>query len=186
MLGLIWVVSIFATVFLADQKRMSIVGYFFLSLILGPLALIVVLLSPARNFLSDDPQIKNLQQAQEQIFQLKQTLSVLNQKIADLEQNVGKFTSVEAESSLPLALSSSHEKNSTSTLHEGWELIFGKYWLNRVGVVFFVIGVGFFISYSFQYFSAWAKIGLGYIFAISFLLLGKYLEKKDKYRKLSW
>lgn len=60
------------------------------------------------------------------------------------------------------------------------EINFGQFWLNKIGIVIFTLGVGFFISYSFQYFSPLVKDLLGYIVAGVLFTLGRRFEKQEK------
>ena len=60
------------------------------------------------------------------------------------------------------------------------EINFGQFWLNKIGIVIFTLGVGFFISYSFQYFSPLLKNLLGYTVAGVLFYLGRRFEKQEK------
>lgn len=64
---------------------------------------------------------------------------------------------------------------------EGFEAVFGKVWLNRIGVVVFFLGMGFLLSYTFLFLSPMARIALGYLVAMGFFAWGRYLEKKEMY-----
>ena len=64
---------------------------------------------------------------------------------------------------------------------EGFEAVFGKVWLNRIGVVVFFLGMGFLLSYTFLFLSPIARIALGYLVAMGFFAWGRYLEKKEMY-----
>jgi len=85
---------------------------------------------------------------------------------------------------------SHHYEDLTARLEEkkeeGFEFVFGKYWLNRLGVILFVLGIAFFIGYSFKYLNAFAKISLGYLFSISFFVWGKFLERDRRYTRITW
>lgn len=69
---------------------------------------------------------------------------------------------------------------------EGFEFVFGKYWLNRLGVVVFVLGVAFFIGYTFKYLNAFTKILIGYLLSAGFFAWGNFLEKKKRYIRIAW
>lgn len=50
--------------------------------------------------------------------------------------------------------------------HRDLEMNIGKYWLNKIGIGIFVLGVGFLIAYSSRYFGhmgPWGKLAAGYI-----------------------
>jgi uncharacterized membrane protein len=61
----------------------------------------------------------------------------------------------------------------------------GKYWLSRIGVFTFVLGIVFFISYSFQFIGAWGKILTGIAIGAALLGLGNYLALQEKYKRWS-
>ena len=64
---------------------------------------------------------------------------------------------------------------------EGFEVTFGKVWLNRIGVVVFFLGMAFLLSYTFLFLNPAARIALGYLVAAGFFLWGRYLENKEQY-----
>lgn len=64
---------------------------------------------------------------------------------------------------------------------ENTEIRIGKYLLAKLGVISFVIGIGFFIAYTFQYIPLLLKIGIGYAAGAFLLLGGNALEKKPNY-----
>ncbi len=64
---------------------------------------------------------------------------------------------------------------------EDMELAFGRYWLNKIGVVIFALGVGFLITYSFKYFTPLLKISFGYLLSVALFFWGSRLEKKEKF-----
>lgn len=61
------------------------------------------------------------------------------------------------------------------------ELIFGKNWLNKIGIVILTLGVGFLISYTFKYFGPIMKIAFGYLVSAILFFLGFRLEAKEKF-----
>ncbi len=194
MFSFLWLASVLATVIVADQKHRSIVGYFFLSLVLGPGALIIVLLlSPVVPY-EAPREIRDISEARMCLRQLRDSLASLQNKIVQLEQRLDQMGGESrppegAMTNLPPAAADMESKpeETTAALPEpqGFEFVFGKYWLNRIGVVIFVIGVGFFISYSIQYLPAFAKVLLGYCLAAAFIYGGNQLEQKGAY-KLAW
>jgi len=58
----------------------------------------------------------------------------------------------------------------------------GRYWLNKIGISILVLGVAFFIQYTFKYLGAGVKILLGYILGFGLLSGGNLLEKKQLYK----
>ncbi len=71
----------------------------------------------------------------------------------------------------------------TAPPRETVETIIGRYWLNRAGIFVLVLGIAFFILYTFQYLGAWAKLGIGWMIAGGLLGLGIRLDRHDG---LSW
>ncbi|MBI4351745.1 MAG: DUF2339 domain-containing protein [Elusimicrobia bacterium] len=62
------------------------------------------------------------------------------------------------------------------------ELNIGKYWLNKIGIGVFVLGVGFLIAYSSRYFGhfgPWGKILTGYLVSAALFFTGWKLRRKE-------
>ncbi|MBI4801308.1 MAG: DUF2339 domain-containing protein, partial [Elusimicrobia bacterium] len=63
------------------------------------------------------------------------------------------------------------------------ELNIGKYWLNKIGIGVFVLGVGFLIAYSSKYFGQlgpWGKILTGYLVSAVLFFVGRKFEHDEK------
>lgn len=63
------------------------------------------------------------------------------------------------------------------------ELNIGKYWLNKIGIGVFVLGVGFLVAYSSRYFGnlgPWPKILIGYLVAAALFFIGRRLERTER------
>jgi len=192
MFFMIWVAMIVITIVIADQKRLSVLGFFFLSLFFGPLAILIALLSsPGTPKSSPTSGPFTLAEARRYLSELKSQLASIQQKINTLESRIDQLGSSETPAVSPTLESAPDEpstgspKAATQT-SEGFEQVFGKYWLSRIGVILFVIGIGLFISYTFQYLNAWAKIGIGYLLAAGFFVWGRWLEINEKYTKIAW
>lgn len=124
---------------------------------------------------------------------LRQQLKNINFKLQMIEKAANKETSPEQKQNPPAIaphaktiIKEIPEPIQTSKPNNSLENIFGQYWLNRIGVIVFVIGIGFFINYTFQSFGAWIKILMGFALTLGFFIWGKYLEKIPEYQKLSW
>lgn len=215
---LIWIGCIIATAVIAGKKNLNVVGFSFLSLFLGPLALLIALLValPASSRRSSEG-ITSFNDAESRLRDIKNTLCVLQVKISSLEAYLDKSQRKEVVQGLQISKDSegcikeeapenqsarqemipqevvSHEYEEVTALLEkkpeqdgSFELTFGKYWLSRAGVILFVLGVVFFISYSFKYLSPLAKISLGYAASLGFFAWGRALEKRIKYLRVSW
>lgn len=62
------------------------------------------------------------------------------------------------------------------------ELNIGKYWLNKIGIGVFVLGVGFLIAYSSRYFGhfgPWGKILTGYLVSAALFFTGWKLKQRE-------
>lgn len=194
--SLIWLGSIIATIFIADNKRLNVVGYAFLSLLLGPLGLLIALITPSRQQDKNSvdlstPAVNSIESARREINIIKNTLTLLSARLNRLEESLNQISGKEIPplvESQPTALTvgDNRQKKAEEPMKEGFEVVFGKYWLNRIGIVVFVLGVGLFISYTFQYLDPLAKVAIGYAIALSFFFWGNFLEKKEHYLKVAW
>ena len=90
----IWIASIIATLYIADQKRRGIVGYFFLSLVTGPLAVLIVLLVSDRKVApsSHAYEANSLEDAKRQLRDLRSSLYAQEEKIKNLEVMINKLS----------------------------------------------------------------------------------------------
>lgn len=187
-----WVLSIIGTIVIADRKNLNIPLYFFLSLLFGPLALLIAAVSSPRGGAStqaNSSQKMSVEDAKQQLEGIKTSLRLIQQRVERIESALGTAPSdapQEAAFREQTAASPQNSKAQTQNRPEAFEFIFGKYWLNRIGVVLFVVGIGLFINYTFHYFSAFVKIAIGYFFAALFLIWGQRLEKNPKLHKLAW
>jgi uncharacterized membrane protein len=57
----------------------------------------------------------------------------------------------------------------------------GKFWLNKIGMIVFSLGVAFLLTYTLTRFGPVAKILFGYIIAVALFILGLRLERKEKF-----
>ncbi|MBU1995590.1 MAG: DUF2339 domain-containing protein, partial [Candidatus Omnitrophica bacterium] len=192
---LIWIGMVIATAIIADQKGFNVVGYLFMGLFLAPVALLLVLLLP-----KNEPQTKtettklSLSQAMTQLNYVKSAIASLNKRVEDIERYIGKFSeeekAPEAEPILNIEQLSKPEiveikdvpqekpkAQQTSTA----ETNFGKYWLNKIGIIVFALGIGFLISYTFKYFGPFIKIAFGYFISAGLFYFGLQMEKKEKF-----
>ena len=122
------------------------------------------------------------------IQQLKQTLSALSERLRTLEQRLGERgrapatpSAVEpsrAVSPPPPAGPSRRPKRKKPGGREDLEMKIGRYWLNRIGISSLVLGIAFFILYSFQYLGAGAKIAIGFAAGSALLATGVWSERK--------
>ena len=95
MMGLIWVLSIVGTVIVADQKNRSTVGFFFLSLVLGPIAFVIALLvsahpknTPVTPYKVSTSDSVTPQNASRQLQEIKHTLRLLQERVDLIERTL--------------------------------------------------------------------------------------------------
>ncbi len=89
-----------------------------------------------------------------------------------------------AHSSVPRTAAKEVKKIPASkpTPAEGVEVLIGKYWLNKIGIISMVAGVAFFVSYAFTYLSPVWRIGIGYLISAAMILAGRAMDKMQKYK----
>jgi|GEM_PF-584049 len=202
MLG-IWIVSIIATLYIADQKKLGALGFFILSILLGPIAVLIVLILPAENIRQreDIQGVNNLEDAKQQLRGIQHSLYALEEKTKNLESLLAKLSG----SGVEVSASSEKEIRSVAEPVErlaepierpevgvaleaivpvkrtDMELDFGRNWLNKIGIVVLALGVAFLISYSFKYFGPFLKIAFGYLVGGALFFTGLKLEAKEKF-----
>ncbi len=195
----IWIASIIATMYIADQKKLSVVGYFFISLLTGPLAVIIVLLMSSRKAQlgSNLYEVNSLQEATRQLRDLQYSMYAQEEKIKNLEILINKLSGLPANTSLEketklqtmvvkpaqVPTVETQEPPSASVKKSDMELDFGRNWLNKIGIVVLALGVAFLISYTFKYFGPFLKIVFGYAVGGALFFAGIKLEAKDKLMK---
>lgn len=194
---LFWIVCIIATTVIANEKGLNALSYFFLGLLLGPLAVLIVLLVTSKKKknghvggIFDIKTAKHqLEDIKDDLFLLKSRAKALEERIGTLEQNepaVAPDNVLKRDEKPEFAVDQEKQRFTKPDNQESLEVVFGKVWLNRIGVVLFVLGIGYFISYTFQYLGVYAKIGLGYLLSGTFFLFGKLLERNPKFTKIAW
>jgi len=62
------------------------------------------------------------------------------------------------------------------------ESSFGRFWLNKIGMIVFTLGIGFLISYTFKYFTPGLRVLGGYALSALFFGMGIVYAKKDQFR----
>lgn len=183
--SLIWVGSVIATCIIASRKNLNLATYCFMSLILGPVAVFIAFLESPRAPYAQQQEIPNhASNLRSELEEIKNAFLSLQKRIARLESLLSQPS--EQPSVVAPVITEAPKKVVTEPSQESFEFVFGKYWLNRIGIAVFVLGVAFFISYTFKYLNAVFQIMLGYLSAAVFLLWGSFLEKKPKYLKIAW
>ena len=188
---IVWVVSIIATVVIAEHKKLNVGAYFILSILLGPLAVIIAAVVTPPSMQGID----NLQDARRQLRDLKDSVCALQEKINHVEISINELGGQQAVSEVERMVPRSdttevsirkepmpEEQEGTSTGGTvDMELDFGRNWLNKIGIAVFTLGVGFLISYTFKYFGPFLKIMFGYLISLVLFFLGFKLEAKEKF-----
>lgn len=118
---------------------------------------------------------------------LKETLRFVQQRVSDLERRAMGISPAPALTPAPrfvprpppvVAKPAPPKPVPTETL----ETRIGRDWLNKIGITSLVLGVAFFILYTFQYLGPVMKIAMGYAVAGGLIGLGVWLERRDLLR----
>ena len=188
----LWIASIVVTLVIASNKKLSTISFFFLALLTGPLAVFIALLDSSRVETTG-----SLQDARRQLDDLKSSMFDLQDRANRLESLINKLAGQEDVSpakklaedriskgnvnDVVLPGAESGEDFASEKKSSGMELNFGRYWLNKIGIVVFTLGLGFLISYTFNYFGPVLKITGGYLMSAVLFVLGFRLETKEKF-----
>lgn len=204
---ILWVASIIITIFVALEKNRSVVGWFFLSLFLGPVALILVILASKaeRKPMREPNQYReiSLNSIRAELEELRKDFAAFNSKLSDLgakigwlEKNgVGQQVSEPPLDAVGQAYIKQEKQEKTDKLEPAVampkkqpmasrtdiEMDLGKFWLNKIGMVVFSLGVAFLLAYTLTRIAPVAKIILGYSIAAVLLVAGIKLERIKKF-----
>jgi hypothetical protein len=63
-----------------------------------------------------------------------------------------------------------------------WEVTVGGNWLNKIGVLVFVIGLAMLVGYTVTHVGPAGRIAIGYVVSISMLAAGVVLERREQFR----
>ena len=184
----VWIVSITITVIIAARKGLGVFSYLVIAFLLGPIAIIIaatVSVPPKQAGSRNVIGIFSLQDAQNEIKRLKDAASLIQSRIDNLEKVIDKWRNQgspqkelpqdvqeqqEVQSPVPAAKEEPRvvaEKQSFDM-----EVNLGRFWLNKIGIVVFTLGIGFLISYTFKYFTPFMKIAFGYALCAIFFFAG--------------
>lgn len=105
---------------------------------------------------------------------LKDLAASLTTRISILEQRLSAPAGV-----APPRPSAVRAAARASQPKESFESRVGRFWLQRVGIGSLVLGVAFFILYTFQYLGPWAKLAIGYAVGGGLLGLGILIERRQ-------
>jgi uncharacterized membrane protein len=74
----------------------------------------------------------------------------------------------------------------TPSGEEAWEVTVGGSWLNKIGVLVFVIGIALLVGYSVTRVGPAGRIAIGFIVSLGMLGAGVVLERRDEYRTYAY
>ncbi len=194
---LFWVSCMVISGIIASSKEEPVWAWVLISLILGPIGVLIILLLPSRTR-APERRIPDMQAPPD----LKTELAVLKSQVDNLCLKLGELEKkIDAGAAAPHAdpqTAAAQERPFSAPLPEpvssalpsaapprpepDMELKLGKYWLNRVGIAIFTLGVGFLITYTFKSLGAWAKIGIGYAVSAFMFYWGTGWEREEKMR----
>lgn len=202
----IWIISIIASIFVAQSKNRSGVGWFFLGLFLGPIAVIIILFLPKIDkggvAISGQYSEISLRSIKDEFEKIKTEFSALSNRLNNLGTKISVFESGEQKESpserkipvteqIPAAMQRTEGMQPAVTVFEkaaqllgrksDIEMNLGKFWLNKIGMIVFSLGVAFLLTYTLTRFGPVAKILFGYLIAVALFILGLRLERKEKF-----
>ena len=69
---------------------------------------------------------------------------------------------------------------------EGWEVVVGTSWLNKLGVLVFVIGLALLVGYSVTQLGPAGRVAIGFSISVTMLVAGVVLEHRATYRNYAY
>ncbi|MCX5694147.1 MAG: DUF2339 domain-containing protein, partial [Candidatus Omnitrophica bacterium] len=121
---------------------------------------------------------EELLQIRRQIDSLMLALQRLEAKVTEAPE-VKKIVVSSPEIKIQPVVVKQQEKKQKS--ENNIEIDMGRYWLSRIGISIFALGIGFLISYFFKSFGPLAKIIFGYLVSGVLFFAGLKFEKKAKF-----
>ncbi len=200
-----WIVSIFLVALLAYEKKRNAAAWVALSIFTGPLALIIVAFLPYYKTQSKSlpeyygSEISPLS-LKLQLEEIKNEFQGLINKLYNLEVKINSLRDDNSPDNPPVAeliraqsgedvLNQKLEENvrpeeylpKPEEKSKDLEINLGKFWLNKIGIIIFALGIGFLITYAFKYFGPLARIVFGYAVCCVLFFFGFNFEKKEKF-----
>ena len=69
---------------------------------------------------------------------------------------------------------------------EAWEVVVGTSWLNKIGVLVFVVGVALLVGYSFTHIGPLGRVAMGFALSLAMLAAGVVAERRETYRNYAY
>jgi len=185
MIFFVWAVCIILVYLIAEYKNRSKILWFVFSLFAAPLVLITILLMPKLTKEGLNTSNCTLKNIREDLEDIKSEFNYLSERLHKLESKINGLLPLEniAEPSIGVIPQDipKIEKTTGSSEKTDIEINIGKFWLNKIGILVFTLGIGFLISYTFKYFGALAKIMFGYLVSVFLFFFGAKLEKRERF-----
>jgi uncharacterized membrane protein len=200
MAGIILVLAVFLMLWLASPVICGILAYrnnrpvvlwVFLGVLLGPIGLLILIVTnsniPVQPSLQQSAQPNTtLAGLKDELQSIKMSFNALQNRVMALDARISGMQGVSAAAPAgqpvpePVKIIPKPAPAEAAP-KANVEFDLGRFWLNKIGIIVFTLGIGFFIAYTFRYFGPVAKIAFGYAIAAVLFFFGLRLEKKDKY-----
>ncbi|MCX5705678.1 MAG: DUF2339 domain-containing protein [Candidatus Omnitrophica bacterium] len=191
-MGIFWLSCFILTVGIAAHKKYSLAIWWVLGLLLGPLGVILVLVYPKKKSAESVPTDSDSTpiSLKSEIAALRIELNHLTNRLNHLESGINSSTVAQIEAVGPPVKEDKMKPQVHAALapaplaqeKQDLEVNVGRFWLNRIGIVIFALGIGFLISYSFRYFGPLVKILFGYAVSVCLFVLGFKMEISERFR----
>src|SRR5512135_2176542 len=178
--GIFWVVCAVLTAVVAAIKKRNVGLWLMFAVLFAPLAMILILLLPSLSK-EEKAGISNSPSAdiRQQIAQLRGEFNSLNSRLYDLESRL--TTAPQDSPAAAPILAKPTPAPEPATPKEDVEVDIGRFWLNKIGIIIFSLGIAFLLTYTFKHFGPFAKILFGYLVAGSLFFIATRLEKQEKF-----
>jgi uncharacterized membrane protein len=175
---------------IAHAKKRDTVPWVVLSIFLGPLVLIAILFYPKADSdkKAEPPSYvsgTSLSDIKLELESIKRQLAFLGNKLQNLETKINTTQDKEKiPQTIPTAMPQEPvyaESKVESAKEADVEINLGKFWLNKIGIVIFALGIAFLITYTFKYFGPLMKILFGYLVGGTLFFWGAKIEKEERF-----
>ncbi|MFA5271364.1 MAG: DUF2339 domain-containing protein [Candidatus Omnitrophota bacterium] len=182
-----WGIMCVATALVAVHKKKEVVPWILISILIGPFALLLVALLPKNELKESIPLGNTPASLKLELANIKVQLNLLLERLRVLELKINED---HVTKETPVYISKEEPVIQTVPFKPRKEVIrekrdveanIGKYWLNKIGIILFSLGIAFLITYTFKYFGPVMRIMFGYVVCAGLFFLGSKLEKKEKF-----